>query len=273
MWWFFMIVNACACIKFHHLPIHNRSCDDLRHTLFTEKFYRFFYVMKNFLSEFDPSSNGTISTLDTVVTGFVNHVYIFINYKRLRKKWVKKYGILLSMSLEIIIGNMFSGKTSELIRRLKRYKVLGKKVAVINSVKDTRCDEEVLHTHDGVKFDCIKVNHLANCLLEESFCDAEVIAIDEAQFFGSLKDFVGMCLFLKKRVLIAGLDGTFNQQKFGEILECIPMADDVTKLSALCMDCKDGTHGPFTKRIIESKEVELIGGNDVYKAVCRRHLI
>ena len=179
----------------------------------------------------------------------------------------------LSMSLEIIIGNMFSGKTSELIRRLKRYKVLGKKIAVVNSAKDTRCEEDVLHTHDGVKFDCIKVNRLSECLLEETFCDSEVVAIDEAQFFTNLKDFTNMCLFLKKTVLIAGLDGTFKQQKFGEILDCIPMADSVTKLSALCMDCGDGTPGPFTKRISDNDQVELIGGNEMYKAVCRHHLM
>lgn len=177
------------------------------------------------------------------------------------------------MSLEIIIGNMFSGKTSELIRRLKRYKVLGKKISVINSAKDTRSVEQVIHTHDGVDFDCIKVNQLADTLLNERFCESDVVAIDEAQFFTKLKDFVHMCLFLKKTVIVAGLDADYKQDKFGEILECIPVAESVTKLSALCMRCNDGTPGPFTKRTVDTDEVEFVGGSESYEAVCRHHLI
>lgn len=176
------------------------------------------------------------------------------------------------MGLTIIMGNMFSGKTSELIRRLKRYKVIGKRIVVINSTKDTRSSEEVLKTHDGVQFPCLKVNHISHCVVHETFCNAEIIAIDEAQFFLNLKDFVQMCLFLGKSVIMAGLDGDYKQQKFGEVLDCIPMASDVVKLSALCMDCRNGTPGPFTKRIVKSDKLELVGGSESYKAVCRRHL-
>jgi thymidine kinase len=87
------------------------------------------------------------------------------------------------MSLKIIMGNMFSGKTSELIRRLKRYRVIGKKILVINSKKDTRASEDVLRTHDNVRFDCIKTNTLDDV----DFSDVDVIAIDEAQFLPVLK--------------------------------------------------------------------------------------
>jgi len=168
---------------------------------------------------------------------------------------------------------MFSGKTSELIRRLKRYRLLYDRVVVVNSTKDTRSNDDVIHTHDDVNFNCIKVNQLADTLLDKGFCESEVVAIDEAQFFSNLKDFVGMCLFLKKKVLLAGLDADYKQDKFGEILDCIPMADSVTKLSALCMHCKDGTPGPFTKRIVDTREIEVIGGSDAYEAVCRTHLL
>jgi len=164
------------------------------------------------------------------------------------------------MGLTIIMGNMFSGKTSELIRRLKRYKVLNKKVVVINSSKDTRSPEEVINTHDGVQFPCLKVDHISHCIIKESFCNADIVAIDEAQFFTNLKEFVEMCLFLNKSVIIAGLDGDYKQRKFGEVIDCIPM------------DCKNGTPGPFTKRIVQNDDLELVGGNDMYKAVCRRHL-
>jgi thymidine kinase len=79
-------------------------------------------------------------------------------------------------------------------------------------------------------------------------------------------------MYENKEVILAGLDGDSFQKKFGEILDCIPMASNVTKLSALCMHCNDGTPGPFTKRIVDNMELELIGGNDMYMAVCDRHL-
>ena len=172
------------------------------------------------------------------------------------------------MSLRIIMGNMFSGKTSEMIRRLKRYKVIGKRVVVVNSQKDIRSSEEVLRTHDNVTFRCIKTNDLNDVNTEG--CD--VVAIDEAQFFTGLKTFVEKELVSGKTIRLAGLDGDYKQRKFGELLDCIPLADEVTKLTAMCMDCLDGTQGPFTKRIVKSKKLELVGGDDMYKAVCRKHL-
>ena len=172
------------------------------------------------------------------------------------------------MSLTIILGNMFSGKTSELIRRLKRYKVIGKRVLVINSQKDTRSQEEVLHTHDLDTYTCLKTNDLVTI----NFLEADVVAIDEAQFFKGLKDFVQMLLSCEKPVIIAGLNGDYLQRPFGELLECIPLADEILKLSALCMGCMDGTLGPFTKRIVKNDEVELVGDRDIYRAVCRKHL-
>lgn len=173
------------------------------------------------------------------------------------------------MGLSIIMGNMFSGKTSELIRRLK---IIGKKSVVVNSAKDTRSPEEVLKTHDGVTFTCFKVFNLTELIGTDAFSEAEIIAVDEAQFFEGLKLFVDYCLAIGKSVVLAGLDADSSQRKFGELLDCIPTASDVTKLSALCMRCNDGTAGPFTKRIVENTELELIGGSDMYIAVCDAHL-
>ena len=176
------------------------------------------------------------------------------------------------MGLSIIMGNMFSGKTSELIRRLKRLKVIGKDVMIINSAKDTRSPEEILKTHDNVKFDCHKVFDLFEIINTYEFDKADIIAIDEGQFFPRLKKFVECCLHVNKSVILAGLDADSFQQKFGELIDCIPLACDVTKLSALCMHCNDGTLGPFTKRIVDDKTLELIGGSDMYIATCRNHL-
>jgi thymidine kinase len=176
------------------------------------------------------------------------------------------------MGLSIIMGNMFSGKTSELIRRLKRLKVINKQIIVVNSAKDTRSPEEVLKTHDNVKFKCFKVYDLYDLMDKSAFEDAEIIAIDEAQFYPNLKKFVESCLDMGKDVILAGLDGDAFQRKWGELLDCIPMATEVTKLSALCMRCGNGNLGPFTKRTVENTELELIGGSDMYEAVCQKHL-
>ena len=116
------------------------------------------------------------------------------------------------MSLEIITGNMFSGKTSELIRRLKRYRLLYDRVVVVNSVKDTRNNHDVLHTHDGVTFECIKVDHLSACLLSEEFCDSDVVAIDEAQFFSNLKILWACVYFSKRRFYWRVLMQTINKK-------------------------------------------------------------
>ena len=176
------------------------------------------------------------------------------------------------MGLSIIMGNMFSGKTSELIRRLKRLKVIGKNIIVVNSAKDIRSPEEVLKTHDNVQFNCHKVFDLFELMNRDEFDMADIVAIDEAQFFPNLKKFVECCLHVGKSVILAGLDADSFQHKFGELIDCIPLACDVTKLSALCMRCNDGTLGPFTKRIVEDQRLELIGGSDMYVAVCRKHL-
>ena len=100
----------------------------------------------------------------------------------------------------------------------------------------------------------------------------DVIAVDEAQFFSGLKLFVEKVLADNKTILLAGLDGDYKQEKFGEIIDCIPLADKVFKITAMCMECMDGTHGPFTKRIINYEGKNLIGGKEMYKAVCRKHL-
>jgi thymidine kinase len=186
----------------------------------------------------------------------------------------KKYKIIIisEMGLSIIMGNMFSGKTSELIRRLKRLKVIGKKVLVVNSAKDTRSPDEVLKTHDNVKFNCHKVYDLFDIIYTDEFDEADIIAVDEAQFFPRLKKFVECVLVTGKTIILTGLDGDSYQRKFGELIDCIPLASEVTKLSALCMVCNNGNPGPFTQRKVADRTLELIGGSDMYSAVCRKHL-
>ena len=175
------------------------------------------------------------------------------------------------MSLDVIMGGMFSGKSTELIRRVTRHEAINNYVLVINSNKDTRSSESVVMTHDSQKRHCVKLKDLLGISID----DYDVIAIDEAQFFPGLRSFVEQALNANKHVIVAGLDGDYKQRPFGELFDVIPLANEVIKLRALCMDCHDGTPGPFTKRCITCSQdtIEVIGGKEIYKAVCRRHLM
>lgn len=175
--------------------------------------------------------------------------------------------------LEIIMGCMFSGKSTELVRRLKRYKAIGENVLVINSSIDTRSGEQVIKTHDDVTFNCIKIDNLKDIFSNEKFLKSKIIGIDEGQFFNDLHEFIQLTLRnYDKHIIVASLDGDSNQCVFGQTLSLIPLADDVSKLKALCMECNDGTLAPFSKRNILSSEQELVGARGMYSAVCRKHL-
>ena len=174
-----------------------------------------------------------------------------------------------SSRLEIILGCMFSGKTTELIRRTDRYRAIIKTVLLINHKIDTRCGEECIQTHDGKNRKAIKVERLCDLFGHPSYHEADVIGVDEAQFFDDLVDFVMQCELDGKVLIISGLDGDFKRRPFGKILECIPLCDEVTKLSAL--DRQDGTPAIFSKRIVNVDDQTLVGNNDTYVAVNRKH--
>jgi len=183
----------------------------------------------------------------------------------------------MSGRLELIIGPMFSGKSTELIRQIRRFKAINKKVLVIKPKLDNRYDQYKLVSHNNTFENCIVFDNLDN-IDYNMFNEYDIIIIDEAQFFTNLKQFV---LYLVEKlnmyVIIGGLDGDYKREPFGEILELIPYADDYKKLFALCKQCNDGTHAIFTKRIIENNQNEintkqiLIGSNDYYIPLCRFH--
>ncbi len=175
-------------------------------------------------------------------------------------------------SLEIIIGPMFSGKTTELLRRVGRYQKIGKQALVINSKRDTRCGDEI-KTHNAQTHCAVKVEDLSDPILKDNINRINVVAIDEAQFFTDLVPFVKWCLYSKHlHVIISGLDGDFQQNVFGEILQLIPHAETCIKLNALCVLCNDGTPAQFSARIVKPLDQELVGGSESYQAVCRKHL-
>jgi thymidine kinase len=188
--------------------------------------------------------------------------------------------------LELIIGPMYSGKTSRIVEIYKQCEFCNISVAVINHSIDNRYDEDLLSTHDQVKIPCIKTEKLLdiwtdNIDLEQDVslvprikdkfkvATSSVILINEGQFFPDLEEFVKLLLVNDKKVYVCGLDGDFERKKFGQILDLIPICDKVTKLTSLCSVCKDGTPGIFSKRLTLEKEQTVVGSSN-YIPVCRK---
>jgi thymidine kinase len=178
----------------------------------------------------------------------------------------------MNTRIEIILGCMFSGKSTELLRRCNRYHAIGKSVTLINHSLDTRTDNSI-KTHDGTKSVALKLNTLMDFIHDKTYrqtlYNSSVIGIDEAQFFDDLVEFVIAIEKLNKIVIIAGLDGDSDRKPFGKILECIPLCDSVIKLTALDMIKQDGTPAIFSKRISQSKDQVLIGNEESYAAASR----
>ena len=177
--------------------------------------------------------------------------------------------------LELFIGPMFSGKSTELIKNVRLHKVINRKVLVIKPKIDIRYDNNRIVSHAGEKEDCITTDDLKNISIE-TINSHDIIIIDEGQFFKSLKK---CCLEwvekYNKHVIVGGLDGDFQRNPMGEILDLIPYSDNYQKLSALCKICNDGTKAIFSKRIIHDHDENqvLIGGAESYVSVCRYHYL
>lgn len=177
--------------------------------------------------------------------------------------------------LEIILGPMFSGKTSKLIDIYKQYDFCNINVLVVNHSDDNRYDTTKMTTHDGKQIDCEKWSTITEFMdyhavqLMDDFPLA--ILINEGQFFPDLQPCVQRLLNLyKAHVYVCGLDGDFQRQRFGQLLDLIPLCDKVTKLTSLCVGCRNGTPAIFSHRITEDIEQKKIGSSESYIPVCRK---
>ena len=178
--------------------------------------------------------------------------------------------------LTIILGCMFSGKSSELIRRYKRFKSINKNVLLINHTNDNRYGKNIVSSHDKIKVKSLNLSNLMDLIKDnnQSYLQCDVIMIEESQFFSDLFEFVTTSVDINnKEVVIAGLDGDFLRKPFGHILKCIPLSDNVIKLKSMCTICRDGTFGIFSKRIINNDSKILVGNNKQYIATCRKHYL
>lgn len=178
--------------------------------------------------------------------------------------------------LKLIIGPMFSGKTSSLIREVRRYRSIGKNVLCINHSINKRFGRDDIVSHDLVALDNNIITDKLCSIYENSemlkkYNDADIIAIEELQFFPDAYEFV--CVSVEKdlkHVICCGLDGDFLRQPFGDVLRLIPLCDTMERVSAFCKFCANGTPGIFSKKISGSDSRVEVGAGDTYVPVCRR---
>ncbi len=171
-----------------------------------------------------------------------------------------------SGSIEVITGSMFSGKTEELIRRMRRAGFARQKIEIFKPAIDTRYSVNDVVSHDENSIRSTAVENSSNILLLSN--DVDVIGIDEAQFFD--KHLIEVAVQLANmgiRVIIAGLDMDFKGQPFGPIPGLMAVADVVTKVHAVCVKC--GSNALFSHRLSEKDQIVLLGEKDIYEPLCR----
>jgi thymidine kinase len=169
--------------------------------------------------------------------------------------------------LTIVIGPMFAGKTTELQRRIKRDIHACRRVCIIKYGKDERYSKNNLSTHDQSHIrPTFSVETLA--AVGDAWLEYDTIAVDEGQFFPDLVEFCQRAADSGKTVIVSALDGDFLRRPFGKVCDLIPMAEEVVKITAVCMACHE-RDAHFTRRTVDSTATELIGGAESYIAVCR----
>lgn len=177
--------------------------------------------------------------------------------------------------VEVIVGSMFSGKTDELIRRLRRATIAKQKVQVFKPAVDIRYTEAKVTSHAGNDFDAQPIQSSAQ-LLEKLDADTTVVAVDEAQFFDpQIVQVIQHLADDGMRVIVAGLDTDFRGEPFGPMPTLMAQAERVDKLHAICMVCAE--EASRTQRLLDGKPahyndpVVVIGASELYEARCRKH--
>lgn len=186
-----------------------------------------------------------------------------------------------TMSLRIIVGPMFAGKTSEIQSVVRRYGCLGKKVLVLTADIDHRyqAGSEVVavvnHDRAAIPASAVGLEALGDVLAWPAFAEATAVVIDEAQFFrGCLIPFARAAVDEHgKHVVVVGLDSDAERRPFGDVLALASLADSIEKKTALCRRCGDGTPAIFTRALTSKEDQVAVGGAEMYEPVCRRHFL
>ncbi|KAK7820166.1 hypothetical protein U0070_003577 [Myodes glareolus] len=165
--------------------------------------------------------------------------------------------------IQVILGPMFSGKSTELMRRVRCFQIAQNKCLVIKYAKDTHYSSNFC-THDRNSMDALPACRLQDVAQEA--LGVSVIGINEGQFFPHILEFCELIVNAGKTVIVAALDGTFQRKAFSSILNLVPLAGSMMKLTAVYMKCF--REAAYTKRLGMEKEVKVIGGADKYHSVC-----
>ena len=170
--------------------------------------------------------------------------------------------------IEVVCGPMFSGKSEELIRRLRRAEIARQRVQIFKPVIDQRYSTNHIVSHNDLRIhsDCVSTAAEAQSKID---LRTEVIGIDEAQFLGeAVVDMVVRLADMGKRIIIAGLDTDYLGRPFHPMPELLAVADEITKTLAICMQC--GNPAKHTQRLIASEDLIVVGAEGMYEARCRR---
>jgi thymidine kinase len=171
--------------------------------------------------------------------------------------------------LEVICGPMFSGKSEELIKRIRRAQIAKRRVQIFKHGVDVRYDATSIVSHSQQSLPGIAVNDVRD-ILDQVDDRTELVAIDEGQFFtADLIEVANKLANLGKRVIVAGLDLDYRGEPFGPMPQLMCQAEYVTKQLAICMTCGDPAN--FTQRLTQAKEQVVVGAAETYEARCRRH--
>ena len=190
----------------------------------------------------------------------------------------------MSSQLDLILGTMFSGKTTYLLSKISKMAEINYKILYINIEFDDRSDG-IFSTHNPFfdnHIDFIKKKSIlknvtmikVNSLIELSINEYDIIIIDESHFFDDLIEFVNICLDLNKYVIVAGLIGDYRGKKFGKTLDLIPICSNIKRLHAYCSKCAENRINQiavYSKKINKNKKINDIGGAEKYIPVCRHH--
>ena len=169
-------------------------------------------------------------------------------------------------SIEVICGSMFSGKTEELIRRMKRAQFANQKVEIYKPCIDVRYSDDQVVSHDAHSIPSTPIDSPASMLLLSS--DVEVVGVDEAQFFDeTIVEVVQTLANRGVRVIIAGLDTDYMGKPFGPMPALMAVAEDVQKVHAICMKC--GSPANHSHRLSQSDQLVVLGEKDIYEPLCR----
>ena len=180
------------------------------------------------------------------------------------------------MSLNLVLGPMWAGKSSYILSKIRRYKAIGWPVYVITNSLDNRYGHSTLSTHDNDQHSAVSVRSLLPLRVDEEYKEAKLIVLEEAQFFQDLLSFVLKAVEEDgKHLIVVGLDGDSERRPFGDILKLIPYCDSVEKITSLCSECSDGTPALFSYRCakIDTHEQIAVGADRMYIPLCRKHYL